>query len=225
MLNRATAVSKEYNVKIFHKMLKHLQRGIMGELIGAESYGERVKRLFWNWGSQPRLVKVGWQYIFLLGCLLNQQKRCSYCPVSVCLGCLLPWWLDGKESAFNAGGMGLISGLGSSPGEGNGYPLQYSCLKNSKDRGAWQATVHGVSKSRTWLKWLSIHTVEYHRLRGTYKQKKFISSKFWRLGSPRSRYGRFGVKWEPASWLTDSILLLYAHMTKGIGELSGWFLV
>jgi len=52
---------------------------------------------------------------------------------------LLPWWVcpggsDGKESACNAGDPGLIPGLGRSPGEGKGYPLQYSCLENSMDR-------------------------------------------------------------------------------------------
>ena len=57
----------------------------------------------------------------------------------------------GKESACNAGEPGLIPGSGRSPGEGNGYPLQYSGLENSMDRGAWQATVHGVSKSLTQL--------------------------------------------------------------------------
>ena len=45
--------------------------------------------------------------------------------------------------------MGLIPGLGRSPGEGNGNPLQYSCLENSMDRGAWRVTVHGVTKNRT----------------------------------------------------------------------------
>ena len=49
----------------------------------------------------------------------------------------------------NAGNMSLIPGLGRSPGEGNGNPLQYSCLENSMDRGSWQATVHGVAKSQT----------------------------------------------------------------------------
>ena len=58
---------------------------------------------------------------------------------------------DGKESACNSGDLGLIPGLGRSPGEGNGYPLQYSCLENSMDRGAWWAIVHGVAKSRTRL--------------------------------------------------------------------------
>ena len=53
----------------------------------------------------------------------------------------------GKESACNAEYLGLIPGLGRSPGEGNGNPLQYSCLENSMDRGAWQATVHGIAKS------------------------------------------------------------------------------
>ena len=52
---------------------------------------------------------------------------------------------DSKESACNAGDPGLIPGPGSSPGEGFGYPLQYSCLDNPTDRGAWWATVHGVA--------------------------------------------------------------------------------
>ena len=53
---------------------------------------------------------------------------------------------DGKESACNAGDLGSIPGLGRSPGEGNGNPFQYSYLENSMDRGAWQATVHGVAE-------------------------------------------------------------------------------
>ena len=52
-----------------------------------------------------------------------------------------------KKSACNAGHLGLIPRLRRSPGEGNGYPLQYSCLENSMDRGAWWATVHGVTES------------------------------------------------------------------------------
>ena len=57
----------------------------------------------------------------------------------------------GKESACSTGDIGdwaSLSGSRGSPGEGNGYPLQYSCLKNSTDRGAWQVTVHGVTESR-----------------------------------------------------------------------------
>ena len=50
-------------------------------------------------------------------------------------------------SACNAGDLGLIPGLGRSPGEGNGNPLQYSCLENPMDRGAWWAIVHGVTES------------------------------------------------------------------------------
>ena len=56
---------------------------------------------------------------------------------------------DSKESACNAGDPGSIPGLGRPPGEGNVNPLKYSCLENSMDRGAWWATVHGVSKSWT----------------------------------------------------------------------------
>ena len=58
--------------------------------------------------------------------------------------------IDDKESACNAGdlGLGLVLGLERSPGGGNGYPLEYSCLDNSMDRGAWRAAVHGVTRVR-----------------------------------------------------------------------------
>ena len=59
---------------------------------------------------------------------------------------VFPGGSDSKESAYNAGDLGLILGLGRSPGEGNDNPLQYSCLGNPMDIGAWQATVHRVSK-------------------------------------------------------------------------------
>ena len=53
-----------------------------------------------------------------------------------------------KDSACSAGDPGSIPGLGKSPGEGNGHPFQYACLENPMDRGAWQATVHGVARVR-----------------------------------------------------------------------------
>ena len=59
---------------------------------------------------------------------------------------------DGKESACSMGDPGLIPGLGRSPGEGNGNPLQYSYLENPMDRGAWWAADHGVAKSQTRLR-------------------------------------------------------------------------
>ena len=61
----------------------------------------------------------------------------------------LPWWFSGKDLPANAGDTGLIPGSGRFPGGGNGNPLQYSCLGNSMDRGACQATVYGAAKSRT----------------------------------------------------------------------------
>ena len=60
-----------------------------------------------------------------------------------------PGGSDGKESACTAGDLGLIPGLGRSPGKGDNYPLQYFCLENSMDRGVWWVTVHGVAKSPT----------------------------------------------------------------------------
>ena len=79
-------------------------------------------------------------------------------PLALCLGLSAGRWQsadfteggsDGKESACIVGDLGSIPGLGRSPGEENGDPLQYSCLENSMDREAWQATVHGVSKSQS----------------------------------------------------------------------------
>ena len=70
----------------------------------------------------------------------------------------IPWWLNSKDSACSAGARGdagLIPGLGRSPGEGNGNPLQCFCLGNPMDRGAWRGIVHRVTKSWSRLKWLS----------------------------------------------------------------------
>ena len=75
----------------------------------------------------------------------TQEFRCPKMQVGV------PWWLSGKESTCHAEDVGSIPGSGKSPGEGNGNPLQYSCLEDPMDRGAWWATVHGVTKSWTRL--------------------------------------------------------------------------
>ena len=73
---------------------------------------------------------------------------------------------DGKESACNAGGWGSIPGSVRSPGEGNGYPLQYSCLGNPRDRGTWRTMVHGIAK--TWTP-LSDQHFHFHMENGTSK--------------------------------------------------------
>ena len=82
---------------------------------------------------------------------MNPLKVHSLSPIKIELSLLpgFPGGSDSKESACQAGALGSIPMLRRSPGEGNGKPLQYSCLENSMDREAWRATVHGVSKSRT----------------------------------------------------------------------------
>ena len=115
----------------------------------------------------------------LIPCSISQEKKKrTLPPVSIwkrnlcrsgsgfeSISTLLLWWLqkaieefyllphgsDGKESACNAEDLGLIPGLGRSPGEGNSNPLQYSCLENSMHREVWQATVHGILKCLTEL--------------------------------------------------------------------------
>ena len=78
-------------------------------------------------------------------------KNCLLLTVVLLLTPGLPWWLSGKEFVDNAGDEGSIPGSGRFPGERNGNPLQYSCLENPTDRGAWQTTVHQVTKSQTQL--------------------------------------------------------------------------
>ena len=70
---------------------------------------------------------------------------------------MLPQWLSNKESTCNAGDMGLITGWGRSPGGEHGNPLQYPCLENPMDRGAWWVTVHRVKR----LKRLIMHTTNF----------------------------------------------------------------
>ena len=89
--------------------------------------------------------------------LKNQNVKTFKRGVVVYRG--FPGGSDGEESACNAGDPGLIPGLERSPGEGNGNPLQCSCLENSMDRGAWQATVCRVAKS--WTR-LSDFTFTFH---------------------------------------------------------------
>ena len=116
------------------------------------------------WKRQPSRVEECWSrrwkgficlhFFFLLNLdtLYDQDTIwIMYCVLG------FPDGSDGKESACNVGDLGSVPGLGRSTGEANGYPLQYSCLENSMDRGAWQATVHGVAKS-----WTRLTTFHFH---------------------------------------------------------------
>ena len=93
-------------------------------------------------------------YTYTYMYILRPEQNISYSYVifTRCFFFLaVPRGSEVKTSASNARDLGLIPGLGRFPGEGNGNPLQYSCLENPMDGGAWQATVHGVAKSQTRL--------------------------------------------------------------------------
>ena len=81
---------------------------------------------------------------------VSQKEKNKYCILTHIDG--FPGGSEVKSSVCNAGDLGSIPGSGRSPGEGNGNPLQYSCLENPRDGGASQATVHGVAKSQTQLR-------------------------------------------------------------------------
>ena len=111
------------------------------------------------------MIRIHFQEMRLIWGIHRQEIPCHYHVQTRCETHLhklphlvqslyIPGFPGGSEvkaSACNAGDLGSIPGLGRSPGEGNGNPLQYSCLENPMDGGAWWATVHGVAKSRTQL--------------------------------------------------------------------------
>ena len=101
--------------------------------------------LFWE---QVR-IKV---FVLLFAFVLCLDEFTIKSLVYIFMG--LPWWLSGIESALSAGAAGdagSIPGSGRSPGGWHGYPLQYSCLENPMDRGAWHSIVHRVMKNQTGL--------------------------------------------------------------------------
>ena len=99
--------------------------------------------LQWSCLENPRDGGAWWAAVYGVAQSRTRLKQLSSSSSS---------WLSGKKSSSTAGNQGLISGLGRSPREENGNLLQYSCLENPMDRGDWQATVHGVTKSWTWLR-------------------------------------------------------------------------
>ena len=100
---------------------------------------QKLLREEWDEGSGGMLESEGIYVSLWLICIVLWQKL------------VFPGGSDSKYSTCNVGDLGLIPGLGRSPGGGHGNPLQYSCLGIPMDRGAWWATVHGVTKSRTLL--------------------------------------------------------------------------
>ena len=93
----------------------------------------------------------------ILGSPRREPPAPSTGEVSKRLTQVAPWWRTCRPNAGDRGDVGLIPGLGRSPGRGHGNPLQYSCLENPTDRGAWWATVHRVATSQIWWKQLRMH--------------------------------------------------------------------
>ena len=132
----------------------------------------------------PNFENIGKCFIFLKShyrkALHGSTKISSEFYSSLCFACLFSRFQAsqvaciGKESACSAGDPGSIPGLGRSPGEGNGKPLQYSCPENPTDRGSWQTTVHGVARVRR-----DLATTHHHHLLSTSQHSNsyvFLSS-------------------------------------------------
>ena len=130
-------------------------------ILPGESHGQRSLAGYSPWGCQEpgmtehlSLTHLHIQrYIKSIYVYIHYYLHIQKCNVSIYV--YFPGGSDGKECVCNARDPGSIPGSGISPGEGNGYPLQYSCLEKPMDRGAWWAAVCGVAQSRTRLKRLS----------------------------------------------------------------------
>ena len=116
----------------------------------AESLVEVIAPFPGSWSTQGFVCTL---WASLVG--MKFDCKHDFAPATILLG--FPGDSDGKESACSAGHLGLMTGLGRSPGEGNGNPLQWSCLENPMDRGPWWAPVHGVTKSQTQLSNFTFH--------------------------------------------------------------------
>ena len=151
-----------------------------------------------------------------------------------------------KNSPANAGGVrdsGSIPGSGRSPGGGHGNPLQYSCLENSMDRGAWLAVVHGVAKSQTWLKRLITSNLALlcYGLRN--RRESYWASPLARQGCPLSIYNTctsllapyamwlkqqkcvFSPLWRPGVWDVHSAACFWGPWGWICFMLVSWLLV
>ena len=128
-----------------------------GHLLSVSSHGRRCLFQLLVTAGTPWLVAASLQPLLLPShCLLFSMCQSSLClPLIRTLVIAFSSYPDGgsddKESACNTGEQGSVLGLRRSPGEGNGYPFQYSCLENSMGQRVWQATIYGVVKSWTGL--------------------------------------------------------------------------
>ena len=109
----------------------------MGNYLKVKSLGEQA------------LIQYDW-------CGYKKGKLGDYPGGKIPIQEFFPGGSDGKESTCNTGDLGSTPGLGRSPGEGNDNPLQQSYLENPMDRGAQWATVHGITKGQTQLRWLTL---------------------------------------------------------------------
>ena len=138
-------------LSIFYKSWKHAKCPLTWNRLRYTSTTFSNK----HWTSILFSNKKGTNYWYMQHHYYTQWKTPDlkdyilYDSIYTTFGKSFPGSSDGKASAYNTGDLGLIPGWGRSPGEGNDNPLQYSCLENPMDWGAWWATVHGVAKSWT----------------------------------------------------------------------------
>ena len=137
-----------------------------------------------------------------LSCVSDFTQAVNLCwATNFSMNCFLGGSV-GKESACNVGDLCLILGLGRPPGVGNGNPLQYPCLENSMDRGAWWATVLGVAKSWTRLSNLAQHTSHPLRVQACFPQNTF----------PWPFFSCSGLSRIHTSFFSYYVQIVYPHM-------------
>ena len=135
-----------------------------------------------SWGLTEQACSINLGSGRLNGYAIMSFKTLTICHVSRGL----PWWLSSKEYACNVGVTGSIPGSGRSPGGWHSNPLQYLCLRNPMDRGAWQARIHEATKS--WTRLSNWTTTAAHMLVSVFLPQE--SQDFWPWQPPRSSFWR-----------------------------------
>ena len=168
----------------------------------------------WGGGGQGSVTSLG-ESCWLCLCGLGQDALRRWCKQSTC-------------NAEDAVDVGSTPGSGRSSGGGNGNPLQYFCLENPMDRGAWQATIHGVAKSQTRLSYTEHKHLKFHSCCSIWQESQDsegekVDLELWGLAEAVGLLSRSGWEHMGSLWGTICHSLAFVHVIRKVEMLIHFF--